>query len=1457
MTPPAGSEPEDGPRRRLIVAGTRFYHHYPELAGVPRELDKVTAVFERLGFVREARLDDPTSRELETWLTDWAYGDDHGDDVVVFYYTGHGHDASRDGEGDDRHYLLCRDTNLLEPLRAARPTAEITRALLHSRARSVMLIIDACYAGQGGFDARTVARSMARSFGGADPRNGTDIVDLVVIAVAGAAEEARPMAFADALEAALDQYSVSRCQEHLTVEQVVDKVNEVFQDKGIPQRAWCSLESGGSRYFFKNSGYRPEALAGDLDLAEQEAWLSPEGQRRKADLEAHFAPRAHGFVDASDRGRGSYFVGRTEEIAELTAWLRRTDDKDADPRRAEGRSRGIVVTGGPGVGKSALLGRLVLHSRRTPALSGQPVIHTWIHARHRFLPDIVRGIADAAGVTVETPQALLAAIARRKEPLHILIDALDEAGPADGGDSQAELIARTLLAPLTRIPCVRLLVGARPHVLRHLEPHLRVLNLDGARARTRGDIAAYARRLLVAPDGPGSTGPYDGETAAAVADEIAGRVNGSFLNARLAARELGHRKEPIDIGQDHWRELVPQPGETPGRTFLRTLDRQLGEHAARGRALLTALALAEGAGLPPDHVWRALASAVDGSGTTPGESAFGWQDLRWILDVAREHIVEELDPSSRQSVYRLYHESYAEALVAGLGAESRARAARALLHLVPQPPGHAGRRDWDAAPPYVLRHLATHAAGTDLLDELAVDPAYLLSADHGALQRALNGADTEPARAAGRALGRCAATLRTRGDRAESAAYLRLAALQSDATQLAEAVRRVWPSLPWDAEWARVSPLPYRTIGSFEGRLPVTAVARVHGRRALVTADDSGAARIWDGEDGELLTELPVGFGTVHSAHGCWEGRAPWVGLRTQDGDLGQLWVYDLETRDLVGCVSLRDWADAELVSVDGECVAVLLDRAGNVRVVRVEDEHVLASATGWLSRGPAPWPLSLWRRSAVRLAAGMVGDRLAVAVVVERERDLPLRGRARLTAWEFRPRDDWSAHFQGTVRLRGRLVAGLSVCQETVCVACPAPKRSTGTRDHRLGALRLVEWTGLGEHTAEAAAAVCFVPAPQGGDTPLCLSADEGAVTVRDSEGGPAGRGRTDAPVWSLLPLWADDAGVEVLSLSRFPFSAKAWRIAYAQDVGVTDRPPDEAQFFKAGAGEEGPVVVTRIGRALYLLDGVTGRVVDSFDDPRRSHRVTAGRGAPVLRRAAGRGDAVHWTGGTEETYPGLLRKCYPLATGRCDDVPYVVVGTGLLPRLEARRLTGERVGARSMLLETRRFRVVGGPGCLLVSYIGHVDGIDDGDGYPIVPPEDRLEVKSVVGKDYRWSLRLDNTDVLYDIGVWPDGPVVGLVGRSGRLTVHHLKGSRDSDEETVRRPDTARPVVLRLQTRHGLPTVLTITSDWALTLFRADTGDVLHQLALGFQVEDADWIDDDLLCVRTTTGLLCLRLA
>ncbi|MGW1117677.1 NACHT domain-containing protein [Streptomyces tanashiensis] len=1501
--------------RRLVLVGTGDYRHAPELPLAAEELRAAVRLFGGLGYRVDERIADTGLGATRDLLLDWAYRTRPTGTAVAVYWTGHGLAGP-----DRRHYLLCSDSHPDRLAGTALAAEDLTRYVLESGADRVLLVIDTCWAGQGGTDAAGAAERLRTALrqGAAGSRR---LTDFAVIAVARAGETASPMVFAAALETALARLSVSHKQRYLSVEQVVDTVNDVYRTAGVRQTARAHVETEGYAFFsFENTGYRPEARYDEGDVAELAARLArtgPEGLRRRADLENHFAPRGQGFEHAAPGRHGSYFVGRTAELDRVGHWLAHGDPE---------WGRGVLVTGGPGVGKSALLGKLLLRATARTADTPAP---TAVHARHRFLEDLVTAVADAAGSSATTPQALLGALAARRTPLHLIVDALDEAGEAHGDDTEARRITTELLRPLLRVPCVRLLVGTRPHVLDAFDGEPAVLDLDAFRDSSGQDVADYARRLLQAPDGPGSRGPYDDAGAETVAREIAARAAGSFLSARIAARYLGRAAKPVDTTAPDWHARVPEVGETPGVTFLRVLRHQLGPDTARGLALLSALALAEGPGLPPDHVWRAMATAC----AAEPDTAFAWDDIAWLLGAVGEHLVEELDPDGR-SVYRLYHQAYADALRATLAPTTRTRVAHALAALVPDtrqapedldgpedshgehldapedshgehlevpedppgpehphgpddPPGPEAphrpddppgpqdrppRRDWAAAPPYVRRHLAEHAEGTELLDALALDPAYLLTAGTSALQRVLNRATTEPARAAARAVAHCAALLRSSTDPGTRAAQLRLSAFQSGAVELAAAVRHRYPELPWDTEWAELAPVPYTTLGTFDGGVDGAAVVAAHGRPALVTAEREGPVRAWDAEGGELLAELPGDLGRIAAVHGC--PTRPWAALRTAE----RIWIWDVESRDLIGAPAAPpDTVDCAVTDLAGECLIAALDRRGTVTLMTASGEHLPLTLRAGARRS------LLWRAfDGDRLAVAHHEGRLRVAVTrvhrwTERSR------RARLTVWELGGASAGTLTVGRTSHraLRGRDVEALALHRDTVAVATHLTLAGplVGTWSSvRSDAVRLVEWSGHPHGPAlliapgDGPASGPGAGGPRSGAGLMCLSATEYAVTARGADGIVLGRTRTDAPVCRLLAAGQGPHGLRLVSLGADAWSAKGWHLEPPAEEG--EAADDPATTVRAGYRSGRPVVVVRDADGTRLLDGANGAVLDRMEARDDGPVVDAHPGAPVLlrdpparRKRQRKRQAVgvrFWSSGPPVSFPAMRGLAGAFPVPGVGPTRFVACFTHYekgehhlaLHTADGRVKDAVNVGlnvVRAVRLVPDGARVF----AVVVGYRYRSDGSSD----EAPPPEPFLEVRSVPDDTVRFTMHLRTVEVVHDLGRWPRGPVLGYVTSDGELAVRtRFPASFKVDAgkpDIVTRPDRVRVTALRLQTRNGRPTVLTAGADGGLTLFAADTTEVLHRIHLGGEILGMDWLDDERLCVHTATGILCLRLS
>ncbi|MCZ0999391.1 hypothetical protein O1M63_16905 [Streptomyces mirabilis] len=305
----------------------------------------------------------------------------------------------------------------------------------------------------------------------------------------------------------------------------------------------------------------------------------------------------------------------------------------------------------------------------------------------------------------ETPGALLDALTT---PVTVLIDALDEA--ADPHD----LVLR-LLRPLADHAAgrLRLLVGTRPHLLADLG--LRrdgSVDLDASRYADLDALTAYSARCLRESAAGALPGPAPRDRRRGCGGR--GGRHPSFLVARITSGTLA-----ADTAIPDWRDPAWRASAAAARARDAPRPRDQARRRRRARAdLLRPLAFAEGQGLPWEDIWAPLAARLAGTG-------YGDEDLLWLRRHAGSYVVEAVE--AHRSAYRLYHQALAEHLREASTPSRRTARSRRCCSRVPL--DHTGERIWSRAHPYLLRHLATHAARCGRLDELVTDPGYLAHAE--------------------------------------------------------------------------------------------------------------------------------------------------------------------------------------------------------------------------------------------------------------------------------------------------------------------------------------------------------------------------------------------------------------------------------------------------------------------------------------------------------------------------------------------------------------------------------------------------------------------------------------------------------------------------------------------------------------------------------------------------------
>lgn len=841
----------------LIAAATSEYPHLtsqearPQLAGVLASVvDLFTSTLGGYERALETIAANPPADVLRKALDRWfAAPERDPSDWIVFYYTGHAELV-----GADSLYLLTTDFEPGLYASTAFSLRQLADVVLASRGdggrrgvRNLLVIVDTCFAGEGVSDLvaqlSTLFRSSSRGsfylLGAALPR-----------------QEAQAGALARALVEAIAELSRRHVQqEWLYLEQIVPAINRRLR---VHDAVLAVADSARDEPRFFPNPSRLETRGAPVSADAAQLAISDE------EFRAHWGPRSRGVE--FDTQPGSYFSGRTAVLAKLAACLASADDH---------RTR--VVTGRPGAGKSAILSRVVsaarLGGRAEAGLGGAPadfpVIDLAVHAKQKSLQDMSRVFADRLGVEAR-PEAIFDHLRLRREPLRIVVDALDEA-------AEPAAIARQLLQPLDGMESVKLLVGTRAGLLAALRG-AEVLDIDTPEHADPHDIARYVEARLLRAGEAGQPTPYRGreEIAERVAAAVAEQAYPNFLVARLVVEDLLLRGRAADPDS-------PADMAFPNRV-AGAFDSYLARFGAREstvRDVLRPLAFARGEGLPWDNVWAPLASAM-------GAGDCGDDDVRWVLEHAGAFVLESVEEG--RSVYRLYHQALADALGRGTDATAAHRSFTEVLSAAAPRRADRSGPEWLLASRYARRYLAAHAAGCGALGELVRDPLYLLAADPVRLLPVLAAHGDQVPRDVAAVYAEAVHHLRAEPP-ASAAAYLELAARQRGLERFAGEAAALPLLRPWRALWARWNPrTPSHSFGKDDSEIfALSAASWGEERPVALLGRSNGAVEVWDVARAERLARWqPEGVGAAKDL-AFVDGPEPLVVAAWQGGHLGVL----------------------------------------------------------------------------------------------------------------------------------------------------------------------------------------------------------------------------------------------------------------------------------------------------------------------------------------------------------------------------------------------------------------------------------------------------------------------------------------------------------------------------------------------------------------------------------------
>ncbi|MGW0865640.1 trypsin-like peptidase domain-containing protein [Streptomyces sp. NPDC002611] len=628
------------------------------------------------------------------------------------------------------------------------------------------------------------------------------------------------------------------------------KIDRIFPEEGIADLAAWSVEAAGE-----------SALA---------SW----GWSLQKDPEAgrHWRPRARGVSIETEKG--FRFRGRTTALTTIVNWINRPPER-----------RSLIVTGSPGVGKSAVLGRIVTTADREIAdqlpiddmAVRAPIgsISCAVHAKGKTALDIAVEIAAAASAALPDsvdylPELLREAISPRLStdknglghPFNVIIDALDEAATPQ----QARLVIRRIVVPLVETCAdlnVRVVVGSRRRddsgdLLAAFGRALSLIDLDHPHYFDQEDLEAYTLATLQLLGDERRDNPYtDGTVAEPVARRIAEMSDRNFLIAGLVARAHGlHDKEPV------------RPDEI---AFIPTVDGALRDYLDRiqpvdgcsAQGVLTALAFAEAPGFSI-QLWRMAILAVGGSNVTDRSLA------AFARSSAANFLVESGGGQGAKTVYRLFHQALNDTLISARSdlhprREDELALTRAMI-------AEGKQSGWTNVDSYLKRSLPAHAEAGGAVDELLAQDEYLLHADLRRLLPVADRVDSDLVRTKAKLIRRTPQAFN-----ADPGRRVALFSVTETEQRLGHVYRDLPASAPYRARWSTVVPGSEEAVLDGHTRWAyVLCSFSLEGQELLASAGGDRTLRIWDpilgeavhvmeGHSDEIRSIVPVRLGTVES----------------------------------------------------------------------------------------------------------------------------------------------------------------------------------------------------------------------------------------------------------------------------------------------------------------------------------------------------------------------------------------------------------------------------------------------------------------------------------------------------------------------------------------------------------------------------------------------------------------
>ncbi len=753
------------------------------------------------------------------------------------------------------------------------------------------------------------------------------------------------------------------------------------EDDALPQRLATSrhqLGRSATAAFFKNPGFTSDPI---LRLRRQmdQVLVTTISAVDPVLGATHYRSRAAGTRPDRPMSR-CLFTGRERELEKLSNWF----DKPAGDHGLR------IVTGGPGTGKSALLGVLAclthpdlrpfaeaieqgIPARLKPRRRKHGHIAA-VHARNRTSSELLRSITsqlvgilpramdDIEDITEAQQNTYIERLteelrAAGTQPI-IILDALDEAADPVG-------LLLSLIQPIATArmidgsPVCRLLIGTRKQ--RRLVSLFDLpetgedglIDLDDIpNDRVSGEVYDYVAELIRQVDGQHPSWDAE-ETNASTIRVLTEQVAEAVSGEQAAAYDIG----PFLLAQLYLHQVMKQPAprttedaEFLGRLAPRSVTEALRwQQSAKDsspwlRPLLAGFAHAKGTGIPA-RLARLIAQEL-----APGLARPSSSEIDQAMEMARFYLRSEVDDDG-STIYGLFHQALQDHLWEhpygdgvpwvdyAVSTGSRSAAERVFATLLTEFRSETQLLDGDdkKTSPYLYRHLGEHAIDAGRFDVLATSPDYLSRAEPENLLR-----DFRMTTAV--SVSREAATVYLNSEKFHRKAVpsQRLKRLIVDAVGLR--AYNLYEFLVTDGpgmgspRWATSEASPYLADVIPSGVTGVVGIdcALLEGRPIAIVASRNGSIRLWDLAAGTQLTQFLGKAGNdLTSSVLCIEvdGRSVFVSARKggsswdiRGGD--ELLIGDAARRDEVG-----RFIAFSSVEVDGQPFLVTSSTNGALQV--------------------------------------------------------------------------------------------------------------------------------------------------------------------------------------------------------------------------------------------------------------------------------------------------------------------------------------------------------------------------------------------------------------------------------------------------------------------------------------------------------------------------------------------